>query len=176
MYPTGWLLQGTCWTLAIVLFNSCYMACLDESLDWTDLLLGFGRIRYSGEDVGMGSMGCWQNIACHKSNQLMSYIFDLIYLNNVNIHIGKAWTAIDQLLTKWKSDLADKIKWEFFQSVAISVLLFSCTPGNFTKCLEKKKLIGIMQGCCMLFWTNPCSSTQQNNSCMATYFTFWKPS
>ena len=32
----------------------------------------------------------------------------------VNIHIGKAWTVINWLTIIQKSDLADKIEWEFF--------------------------------------------------------------
>ena len=30
------------------------------------------------------------------------------------------------------------------------------------------------QGCCMLFWTNPRSSTPQNSSCTATYLLSYK--
>ena len=30
--------------------------------------------------------------------------------SDVNIHLGKPWTAIDRLMTKWKSDLSGKIK------------------------------------------------------------------
>ena len=29
---------------------------------------------------------------------------------NVNIYIGKAWTAIDKLYIKWKLDLSNKIE------------------------------------------------------------------
>ena len=43
--------------------------------------------------------------------------------NVANIHIGKAWTVIDMLTIIWKSDDSDKKKWEFFQTVAVSVLL-----------------------------------------------------
>ena len=42
--------------------------------------------------------------------------------NDVYICIGKLWIAIDDLLTIWKPNLADKVKGEFFQSIAISVL------------------------------------------------------
>ena len=42
---------------------------------------------------------------------------------NFNICIGKAWTSVNRLLTIWKSDLSDEIKWEFLQAIAISVLL-----------------------------------------------------
>ena len=44
--------------------------------------------------------------------------------NDVNIWLGKAWTAIDKLLTIRKSDLSDKTKQEFFQVVAVLVLLY----------------------------------------------------
>ena len=42
--------------------------------------------------------------------------------SDVNTYIGKVWTAIDRLMTIWKSDLSSKIKREFFQAVAMSVL------------------------------------------------------
>ena len=45
----------------------------------------------------------------------------------VNSRIGKAWFIIDRLLTIWKSDLSNKIKQEFFQTEAMSVLPYGCT-------------------------------------------------
>ena len=42
--------------------------------------------------------------------------------SNVNIHIGKAWTAIHRLSTIEKSDLSDKIERDFFQAVTVTVL------------------------------------------------------
>ena len=56
--------------------------------------------------------------------------------SDVNIHIGKVWTAINRLLTIWKSDLFDKIKWEFFQAGDMSVLLSDCTTSTLMKHLE----------------------------------------
>ena len=47
--------------------------------------------------------------------------------SNVTLCIRKTQIAIDWLLTIWKSDLSDKIKLEFFQAVAMSVLLYGCT-------------------------------------------------
>ena len=55
--------------------------------------------------------------------------------SNVNIHIGK---AIEMLSIIWKSDLSDKIKREFFQAVAVTVLLYVCTAWTLMKHLEKK--------------------------------------
>ena len=51
----------------------------------------------------------------------------------VSICIGKAWTAVESLLTMWQSD---KIKQESFQAVVVSVLLYGCT--TLMKHLEKK--------------------------------------
>ena len=45
----------------------------------------------------------------------------------IHIHIGKAWIAIDRLSIIWKSDLFDKIKWDFFQDAAVSILLYGYT-------------------------------------------------
>ena len=42
--------------------------------------------------------------------------------SDINIHVGKAWIAIDWLMMKWKSDHSDKIKWEFFQAMLILFL------------------------------------------------------
>ena len=57
---------------------------------------------------------------------------------DVNIHIGKVWNVIDRLMTIWKSDLPYKIKQEFFQVAAITVLLYGCTTWILMKCMEKK--------------------------------------
>ena len=58
--------------------------------------------------------------------------------SDVNIRTAKSRTIIDRLLIKWKSDLSDKIKWEFFQAVAVSLLLYGCITWTWTKLLEKK--------------------------------------
>ena len=57
---------------------------------------------------------------------------------DINTRIGKAWTAMDRLSTIWKSDLANKLKRQFFQAVAVSVLLYGCTTWTLTKRLENK--------------------------------------
>ena len=45
------------------------------------------------------------------------------YLGN---SVWKAWTAIDRLSVIWKSDLTNKIKSSFFQTVVMSILLHGC--------------------------------------------------
>ena len=41
---------------------------------------------------------------------------------HVSIHQAKAWNAIDRLSIILKSDPSDKIKWDFFQVIAVSIL------------------------------------------------------
>ena len=68
------------------------------------------------------------------------------YESDVNTHTGKGSAAINRLSTVWKSDLSDKIKQDFFQAIAVSVLLYgctivllySCTVWTQTKPFEKK--------------------------------------
>ena len=57
---------------------------------------------------------------------------------DINTRITKAWTVIDRLLVIWKSDLTNKIKRSFFQSVVVSILLYGCITWTLTKCMEKK--------------------------------------
>ena len=56
----------------------------------------------------------------------------------VNICLVTAWTAINRLSITWKSDLSDKIKWDFFQAVAVSIPLNGGTTWILTKCLKEK--------------------------------------
>ena len=58
--------------------------------------------------------------------------------NDVSVRIDKACSAIGRLLTIWKFDLSDKIKREFFQSVAVLLLLQGSTIWTLTKRSEKK--------------------------------------
>ena len=52
--------------------------------------------------------------------------------------LTKAWTAIDKLSIIWKSDLTDKIKYNFFQAGVMIILLYGCTTWTLTKRLVKK--------------------------------------
>ena len=77
--------------------------------------------------------------------------------------MGKPWTTIDSLSIIWKSNLSNKLKQEFLQTVAI-VLDFNIVLGETT------------EEYCMLFGINPGSSASQNNSCMVPYLLSHKPS
>ena len=57
---------------------------------------------------------------------------------HINTQLAKAWTAIDRLSVIWKSDLTDKIKPSFFQTVVVSILLYGCTTLTLTTRAEKK--------------------------------------
>ena len=57
---------------------------------------------------------------------------------DMNTRLAKALTAIDWLSVIWKSDLTNKIKRSFFQTVVVLILLYGCTTWMLTKHLEKK--------------------------------------
>ena len=50
----------------------------------------------------------------------------------------ETWISIDKLSIIWKSNFIDKIKRDFFQAVAVSILLYDCTTWILLKRLEKK--------------------------------------
>ena len=95
--------------------------------------------------------------------------------SDVIIRIGKAWIPIDILSIRLKSDLSDKVKQEFFQAVAVSILLYGYTLWNVTKHLEKK-LDRKAQIWCIMFRTNPLGSNLQKSGYTATYLPSHKPS
>ena len=56
---------------------------------------------------------------------------------DIDTRLTKAWTAIDKLSIRWKSNLTDKMKRSFFQAAVVSILLYGCTTWTLTKRLEK---------------------------------------
>ena len=57
--------------------------------------------------------------------------------SDVNICIEKVWNDIRKKIVG-KSYLSDQIKWDFFQAMYLSVLLYECTLWTLTKSMEKK--------------------------------------
>ena len=67
---------------------------------------------------------------------------------DIDTRLTKAWTAINRLSIRWKSDLTDKMKRSFFQAAVTSILLYGCTTwtlasspavlldGNYTRMLR----------------------------------------
>ena len=99
----------------------------------------------------------------------------LIYWKWYHVRVAKAWTAIDWLSIIWKSDLADKLKRNFFHVVVVSILLYGCTAWTLTK-LIKKRLDGNCKGCYEPYWTNSGSTIPQSNSYTNIYLPSLKPS
>ena len=58
--------------------------------------------------------------------------------SGINMHLVKPWTAIVSWLIKWKSNLSNKIKQDFFQAVAVLILLYVYITWMLTKHKEKK--------------------------------------
>ena len=56
---------------------------------------------------------------------------------DIDTRLTKVWTAINRLSIIWKSDLTDKMKHSFKETLA-SILLYGCTTWTLTKRLEKK--------------------------------------
>ena len=58
--------------------------------------------------------------------------------SKINMRQEKAWTVIDRLSIIWKSDLSNKIKRNFFQTMVVSILPYGCPTWTLRKRLEKK--------------------------------------
>ena len=57
---------------------------------------------------------------------------------DVNIRLGKAWGALNQLDKIWKSNLPDNLKRNFFWAAVESVLVYGSISWTLTTQLEKK--------------------------------------
>ena len=57
---------------------------------------------------------------------------------DINTRLAKAWTAINRLSVRWKSDLTHKIKTQFFQATVALILLYGYTTWTLTKRMERK--------------------------------------
>ena len=58
--------------------------------------------------------------------------------HDVNIRLGKAWNALNELDKIWKSNLTDKLKRNFFRAAVETVLLYGSVSWTLTTHLEKK--------------------------------------
>ena len=66
------------------------------------------------------------------SNGSLKFVDKFMYLgssvlsteSDINMHLAKAWTAIDKLLIIRKTNLFDEIKQNFFQAAVVSILLY----------------------------------------------------
>ena len=69
---------------------------------------------------------------------------------DVNVCIEKAWTTIDGFSIIRQSNLSDKIKQEFYQTVAVSTQLYGCITKNLMKWMEEKTRLELYKNatCC----------------------------
>ena len=58
--------------------------------------------------------------------------------HDVNIRLGKAWDALNELDKIWKSNLPDNLKRNFFRAAVETVLLYGSVSWTLTTHLEKK--------------------------------------
>ena len=56
---------------------------------------------------------------------------------DINVRIGKAWTALLKLNTIWKSNLPDDIKTDFFRETVETVLLYGSNAWTLTQALSE---------------------------------------
>ena len=55
---------------------------------------------------------------------------------NINVRIGKAWSALNQLTNIWKSRLSKNLKRNFFRATVESVLVYGAITWTLTSTLE----------------------------------------
>ena len=67
---------------------------------------------------------------------LGSYIASTVH--DINVRIGKAWSALKQLTNIWKSRLSNNLKRNFFRESVESVLLYGAITWTLTSTLDKE--------------------------------------
>ena len=112
------------------------------------------RLEQTAEGIGLLMNANKTEYMCFKreganpalSGRPLKFIDKFTYLgssvssteSDINMRLLKVWTIIDGQSIIWKFDLSDKIKWDFFQTVAVSILLNGCITWTLTKCIKKK--------------------------------------
>ena len=96
--------------------------------------------------------------------------------NDIDTWLAKAWTAIDSLSIKWKSDLSDKLKSSFFSEQQSHQYCCMDAPHRYWQDVRRESLIAIAQELCKLYWTSPGSSIPQNSSSTGANHPSRKPS
>ena len=59
--------------------------------------------------------------------------------NDINVRLAKAWTAIDRLSIKWKSNISDKIKRRIFSSSGCVDSTTGCNPEDLPEAMNDKE-------------------------------------
>ena len=77
-----------------------------------------------------------------KIKQLEDFKYVISYIattaQDVNIRLGKAWGAFNQLDKIWKSNLPDNLKSNFLQAAVESVLVYGSVSWTLTTQMENK--------------------------------------
>ena len=88
------------------------------------------------ESEGMKSLNGEKIKQVEDFKYLGSYIASTEH--DVNIRLGKAWDALNELDKIWKSNLPDNLKRNFFRAAVETVLLYGSVSWTLTTHLEKK--------------------------------------
>ena len=88
------------------------------------------------------------NNSCIKSlkGKFIKQVNDFKYLGSyvastdhyVNVRIGQAWAALNNMTSIWKSNLSVKLKKNFFRATVESILVYGSITWTLTSSIEKK--------------------------------------
>ena len=100
--------------------------------------------------------------------------------NGINMWLTKAWTAIDKPSVISKSDLTNKIKRCYFQTVVLSILLFGCTILQNDKEFKTRGKVTILLCIIDLCWGFFCLILSYKfftyvSTCLLCWHYFWIP-
>ena len=123
--------------LALLANTSAFVESLLHSLEQAAGCIGLCMNANKINSVGFKQKGTISTL----SDKPLKFISQFIYLSSnissieidVSICLAKAWNAIDRLWIIWKSYLSDEIKQNFFEAVALSMLLYGGTTWMLTK-------------------------------------------
>ena len=81
-----------------------------------------------------------QNVENIKKPQDFKYLGSLIASteHDINVRIGKAWAALNQMNNIWNSKLSKNLKRNFFRATVESVFVYGAITWTLTTKLEKK--------------------------------------
>ena len=81
-----------------------------------------------------------QNVENIKKTQDFKYLGSFIAStdHDINVRIGKAWAALNQMNNIWNSKLSKHLKRNFFRATVESVFVYGAISRTLTTTLEKK--------------------------------------
>ena len=81
-----------------------------------------------------------QNVENIKNTQDFKYLGSFIASteHDINVRIGKAWAALNQMNNIWNSKLSKNLKRNFFRATLESVFVYGAITWTLTTKLEKK--------------------------------------